>query len=49
LSSNRSAPQSVTGSVIEQQFEVAPEGAGDLPPGGTDSVDTQESDLPPAE
>jgi len=49
LSSNRSAPQSVTGSVIEQQFEVAPEAAGDLPPGGADSAATQESDLPPAE
>jgi preprotein translocase subunit SecG len=50
LSSNRSAPQSVTGSVIEQQFEVAPEAAGDLPPpGGAGSADAQESDLPPAE
>jgi len=49
LSSNRAAPESVTGSVTEQQFEMAPEADGDLPPGNADSVDSQESDLPPAE
>ena len=49
LSSNRSAPQSVTGSVTEQQFEVAPEAVGDLPPDAAAGDSAQESDLPPAE
>jgi preprotein translocase subunit SecG len=49
LSSHRSAPQSITGSVTEQQVQVAPEPAAELPPAGTGSADAQESDLPPAE
>jgi preprotein translocase subunit SecG len=49
LSSHRSAPQSITGSVTEQQVQVAPEPAAELPPAGAGSADAQESDLPPAE
>ena len=49
LSSHRAEPQSVTGSVTEQQIQVAPEPADELPSGGAGSVDAQESDLPPAE
>jgi preprotein translocase subunit SecG len=49
LSSNRAAPQSVTGSVTEQQLEMAPPADGDLPPGDTGGDSAQESDLPPAE
>jgi len=47
LSSNRSQPQSVTGSVTEQPVDMAPAAAGDLPPAGADG--TQNTDLPPAE
>jgi preprotein translocase subunit SecG len=56
LSSNREAPDSVTGSVTSQQMETAPAADGgvmqqgeDLPPveGGGDAAG--ESDLPPAE
>lgn len=49
LSSNRNAPQSVTGSVTEQGMEMAPEGEADMPPSDGDSVDAQGSDLPPVE
>jgi len=45
LSSNRAAPPSVAGSVTEQQVEMAPAAAGDLPAGGGEA---QNSDLPPA-
>ena len=49
LSSNRASPQSVTGSVMSQEFEVAPEqGASDMPPSDGGSP-AQDSDLPPAE
>jgi preprotein translocase subunit SecG len=49
LSSNRASPQSVTGSVMSQEFEVAPEqGGSDMPPGDVGSS-VQDSDLPPAE
>ena len=50
VSSNRAAPESVTGSVMSQEAGQAPQqGAADLPPveGGSDA--SQESDLPPAE
>ena len=50
VSSNRATPESVTGSVMSQEAEQAPQqGAMDLPPveGGGDGM--QESDLPPAE
>ena len=53
LSSNRDAPQSVTGSVIEQSYEESSEEASDLPPGdaleGGSGSAGQESDLPPVE
>ena len=49
VSSNRAAPQGVTGSVISQGLEMAPQqGDSDMPPsdgGGS----AQDSDLPPAE
>ena len=50
VSSNRAAPESVTGSVMSQEGEQAlQQGVTDLPPveGGSDA--SQESDLPPAE
>lgn len=55
LSSNREAPDSVTGSVTAQEMEAAPAaetGAmqeGDLPPAETAGDTANESDLPPAE
>jgi len=50
VSSNRSAPESVTGSVITQEMDEAPAAdTGDLPPAGDGGTSTQSSDLPPAE
>jgi preprotein translocase subunit SecG len=50
VSSNRSAPESVTGSVITQEADEAPAAdTGDLPPAGDGGTSTQSSDLPPAE
>ena len=50
VSSNRSDPQSVTGSVMMQEYDDAAEqNAGDMPPSGDGSADSQDSDLPPAE
>ncbi len=50
VSSNRAAPDSVTGSVIAQEVETAPmQQESDMPPVDGDSIDSQESDLPPAE
>ena len=50
LSSNRSDPQSVTGSVMTQEFnDAAGQDAGDMPPTSGDSSGSQDSDLPPAE
>ena len=50
VSSNRSAPDSVTGSVMSQEFETAPQqGEGDMPTGEAGSSSAQDSDLPPAE
>ena len=50
VSSNRSAPESVTGSVITQEMDEAPAAdTGDLPPAGDGGGSTQSSDLPPAE
>ena len=49
VSSNRASPEGVTGSVMSQELEMAPEqGGSDMPPsegGGS----AQDSDLPPAE
>ena len=50
VSSNRADPQSITGSVISQEYDDAAEqGAGDMPLSGGDSAGSQDSDLPPAE
>ncbi len=50
LSSNRSQPQSVTGSVTSQEFEMSGDEAGsDMPPGDSNSAGDQGSDLPPVE
>ncbi len=50
VSSNRATPDSVTGSVTAQEVETAPmQQADDMPPKDGDSVDEQQSDLPPAE
>jgi preprotein translocase subunit SecG len=50
VSSNRAAPDSVTGSVTAQEVETAPmQQADDMPPVDAGSSDSQESDLPPAE
>jgi len=50
VSSNRSAPESVTGSVITQEAAPATlSDDGDLPPVDGESGGNQESDLPPAE
>jgi preprotein translocase subunit SecG len=50
LSSNRADPQSITGSVIMQENnDAAGQDAGDLPPSGSNSAGSQDSDLPPAE
>ena len=50
VSSNRSDPQSVTGSVMTQEYdEAAGQDAADMPPGDGDSAVSQDSDLPPAE
>ena len=49
VSSNRSKPQGVSGSVMSQDLEMAPQqGDSDMPPsdGGSSA---QDSDLPPAE
>jgi len=49
VSSNRAAPQGVTGSVISQDLEMAPQqGDSDMPP-GDGGGSAQDSDLPPAE
>ena len=49
VSSNRAAPQGVTGSVISQELEMAPgQGDSDMPP-SDGSSSAQDSDLPPAE
>jgi preprotein translocase subunit SecG len=48
MSSNRSDPQSATGSVMTQEYnDAAEQDAGDMPPG--DTAGSQDSDLPPAE
>ena len=50
LSSKRATPDSVTGSVTAQEVETAPmQQADDMPPVDGGGVDSQESDLPPAE
>jgi preprotein translocase subunit SecG len=50
VSSNRAAPDSVTGSVTAQEVETAPlQQADDMPPVDSGNADSQESDLPPAE
>ncbi len=55
ISSNRVAPDGVTGSVTAQELEPAPvmeEGAmqeGDMPPADTAGETAADSDLPPAE
>jgi preprotein translocase subunit SecG len=49
VSSNRSKPQGVSGSVMSQDLEMAPQqGDGDMPP-GDGGGSAQDSDLPPAE
>ena len=49
LSSNRSKPQGVSGSVMSQDLEMAPQqGDSDMPP-GDGGGSAQDSDLPPAE
>ena len=50
VSSTRSQPQGVTGSVISQDFGMSTQqGTDDMPPGDTNSAYDQGSDLPPAE
>ncbi|MCP4766974.1 MAG: preprotein translocase subunit SecG [Gammaproteobacteria bacterium] len=49
VSSNRAAPDSVTGSVTAQEVETPLQQADDMPPVDGGSADSQESDLPPAE
>ncbi len=50
LSSNRQAPDSVTGSVTSQQPSMELPAGDDLPPAGEDTAGSPvESDLPPAE
>jgi preprotein translocase subunit SecG len=50
VSSNRAAPDGVTGSVISQEMEQAPAlGSDDLPPVDGAATEAQQSDLPPAE
>ena len=49
VSSNRTGPQSVTGSVTAQEIEAATGEANDLPPTDGESSTTQDSDLPPVE
>ena len=50
VSSNRSDPQSVTGSVMTQEYdEAAGQDSADMPPSDGDSAVSQDSDLPPAE
>ena len=49
VSSNRSKPQGVSGSVMSQGLEMAPQqGDSDMPP-GDGGGSAQDSDLPPAE
>ena len=49
VSSNRSKPQGVSGSVMSQDLEMAPQqGDSDMPP-GDGGGSAQDSDLPPAE
>ena len=48
LSSNREG-RKVLPEVSPNSRNMAPEADGDMPPGNDDSVDSQESDLPPAE
>jgi preprotein translocase subunit SecG len=49
VSSNRSAPDSVTGSVTAQDAIVVPMQEEDVPPAVPQQGSSQESDLPPAE
>ena len=50
VSSNRSAPDSVTGSVTAQDaIEVPMQEVDDVPPAVPQESSSQESDLPPAE
>jgi preprotein translocase subunit SecG len=49
VSSNRANPQSITDSVMTQEYDAAGQNAGDMPPSDGDSADSQDSDLPPAE
>ncbi len=49
LSSNREAPDSVTGSVTSQPLEESGFGDGDLPPADAAGDNGTQSDLPPVE
>ena len=50
VSSNRANPQSITDSVMTQEYDdAAGQDAGDMPPSDGDSSSSQDSDLPPAE
>ena len=50
LSGNRANPQSITDSVMTQEYDdAAGQDSGDMPPSDGDSAGSQDSDLPPAE
>ena len=50
LSSNRANPQSITDSVMTQEYDDGSgQDAGDIPPSDGGSAGSQDSDLPPAE
>ena len=50
ISSNRVAPDSVSGSVTDQETEVVPmQESDEMPPAESQGDNLQESDLPPAE